>query len=230
MLSWFQHTVSTTPKRTRAPKRTQSSTRHATRGQRIYGTDRVGLVGFHDRGFTIARPTRLHDPRLQQRCQTLHERVSGMSTNLTDGLRKGVGILSNTPPGILRRIWLLTDGFPNRETDQINAVIDAARLAYINVNTIGFGDRYDEALLRRISSATHNGRFVSVRSLRQLTDALGNSARRSFTKRRHQAECTMLIIDLSGSMILGHMEGRRKIDVVEDALLQVLNYKMSCFS
>jgi Mg-chelatase subunit ChlD len=196
----------------------------------VYGHDRVGLVGFHDRGFVIARPAGVHDARLQQRVLDLGKRVDGVFTNITDGLRKGIELLEQTPPGILRRAWLLTDGYPNRESDTIDQVVEAARQAYINVNTIGFGDHYDEALLRRISSTTHNGKFVSVKSLRQLTDALGAGGRVPARERRHRAECTVLIIDLSGSMMTDHMEGRRKIEVVQDAIIQLLNYKMKCFS
>lgn len=112
------------------------------------------------------------------------------------------------------------------------SVIAQAREAYINIMTIGFGDpsAYDENLLRRISDATHRGAFVPVQSLRQLTDALIASDTGTNRKRHHhRAETTILCLDCSGSM-LGPMEGRRKIDVVEEAVLSLLLYKQRCFS
>ena len=84
---------------------------------KVFGADRIGLVGFHDRGFVIARPAEAHAPRLQQCALGLHEQVSGSSTNLTDGLRTALALVSHAPAGALRRIWLLTAGYPNRETD-----------------------------------------------------------------------------------------------------------------
>ncbi len=207
----------------------QAASRHPVR--KVYGADRIGLCGFHDRGFVIAKPAEAHAAWLQERGQQLHQKVGGSGTNLTDGLRKAVEMLQRTPRGILRRIWLLTDGYPNREIESMVSVVEAARRSYINVNTIGFGDTYDEDLLRRISGATHNGKFVPVRTLQQLTDALvlsanGNNSRH---RPRHQAETTILAIDLSPSMT-GSMGGKTKIRVVEEAVLHLLHYKQQCFS
>jgi Mg-chelatase subunit ChlD len=195
--------------------------------QAVYGSDRISLIGFEDRGRVIQSLARVHDANLQANVLELHNRVAGSSTNIADGLRLGVEVLARTRPGILRRAWVLTDGYPNRDNEHIYAWVDQARQAHININTIGFGDSYDEALLRRISASTHNGRFVSVRNLRQLTDALGV---RPGQPRHHRAEHTAYVIDLSGSMVLGHMEGRPKIQVVQDAMIQLLNYKMKCFA
>jgi Mg-chelatase subunit ChlD len=206
------------PTRAPAPRRPAPS--------KCYGSDYISLIGFHDQGFVLQCAARLQEARLQRSILALHERVAGTSTNLSDGLRQGIAVLSRSHPGLLRRLWLLTDGYPNRETERIYELVDAACAAHININTIGFGDRYDEALLRRISQATHNGRFVSVQNLRALTDALGVGQR---PPRRHRAEHTAYAIDLSGSMVLGQMQGRTKIAVVQDALVQLLHYKRQCF-
>ena len=195
----------------------------------VKGPDRIGLVGFHDNGFPIAKPAAAYQAWLQERTLNLHQRVGGNGTNITDGLRQSVAMLQATPPGIYRRIWLLTDGYPNREEDRLYQVVDEARRAHININTIGFGDAYDVELLRRISTATHNGKFVPVASLRQLTDALVTAGASHGGGQRRRAECTVLAIDLSGSMV-GPMEGRRKIEIVQEAILRLLHYKQSCFS
>lgn len=219
----------TRSQQTTASQGSPGSARHGGHPQIRYGTDRIGLVGFHDRGFVIARFAEPFVPWLQERTLQLHARIGGASTNLTDGLRKAVSLLSQAPAGALRRAWLLTDGYPNRETDQLYRVADDARRAYINVNTVGFGDRYDADLLRRISGMTHNGKFVPVSTLQALTDALTLAGRPSGSSRQHRMEFTVFAIDLSGSM-LDAMDGKRKIEIMEQAILYLLHYKQQCFA
>lgn len=92
-------------------------------------TDLVDLVGFHDRGFLVAKPAEPHAHWLQERVASLPGRVSGMSTNITDGLRKGLELLEKSPKTRLRRIWLLTDGKPNREHNKLMRVVAEYALA-----------------------------------------------------------------------------------------------------
>ncbi len=197
---------------------------------KVYGADRVGLVGYHERGFVIAVPAEPHAAWLQQRTQSLHEKL-GSVTNMTDGLRRGLEVLNKTPAGVLRRLWLLSDGHPNRETDALAGVVKQCRAAYVNVNTVGIGDEFNERLLRQIAAATHNGQFVAVNTLRELTAALvrSDAARSPSGPRRHRAETTVLVIDLSASM--GEpMEGRTKIAVVEESVVRLLHYKQELFA
>jgi len=201
-----------------------------TRPKVVHGPDRVGLVGFNDYGFIIAKPTDPHSPQLVQSSQQLHQRIGGRGTNLTDALRKGIQLLHNVPRGVLRRMWICTDGYPNRETNSILHVAEQARQAHININTIGFGDQYDADLLRYISGMTHNGRFVPVRTLRQLSDALIRRGGNNYNHRGpHRSETTIIAVDLSASMTLP-MNGQRKIDVMEEAVLRLLHYKQQCHS
>jgi hypothetical protein len=197
----------------------------------IYAPDRIGLVGFHDRAFVIARPTEPFKGWLQHRAQQLHEKLGGSGTNIADGLRQAVELLEQTPPGVLRRVWLLSDGEANREVDGIMPAIERARAAYVNVNCIGIGDKFDEALLRRIAAACHNGKFVPITTLRELTDALlargdapGNGCRR-----HHRSETTVITCDCSLSMS-EQMDGKPKIRVVEEATLRLLLHKQRNFS
>jgi Mg-chelatase subunit ChlD len=201
------------------------------------GPDKIGILGFNDKGFVISEPANAHEHTLQEQSQTLHKFVTGM-TNMTDGLRKGVEMCERSPWGALRRIWLLSDGYPNKETDGFWEMVERAKNSYININTIGFGDTYDEALLRRIAASTHNGKFVPVNSLRELTNALvgysnngknkngGNGNHRMGMRRM---ETTVLVIDLSGSM-RDSMNGKTKVAVVEEAILHLLHYKQQLFS
>lgn len=191
------------------------------------GPDRIGIVGFHEHGFVIARPAEPYAPWLMERSQSLHERLGGR-TNMADGLRQALQLLSTVPHGIHRRIWLLSDGEPNVDVASIGPLLDACYAAHININTIGFGNSFDERLLRHIASATHRGRFLSVQNLRQLTTALAE-ADNPIPPQGRRSETTILTIDCSGSMS-EPMEGRWKIFVVEEAILHLLHYKQRLFS
>lgn len=198
--------------------------------QKVHGPDRIGICGFNDRGFIILQPVTPHTPALIEKSRGLHARVNGSYTNLADGLRRSAAMLAQTPPGYYRRIWLLSDGLPNREVDRIMPAAKEARRQRINVNTIGFGDSYDEKLLKAISAATHNGKFFRVSSLRQLSDALVRSGSATGPRKTHEpAEATIFCIDLSGSMV-NPMGTKRKVEVVEEALLHLIHYKRRCFS
>jgi len=214
--------------------KTMTLTHNGSHG-RIYAPDRIGLVGFNDDGFIIALPAFAHQSWLQERSQRLHQHVTGV-TNMTDGLRKAIGMYQRVPKGVLRRIWLLSDGYPNKETADLMPMVEQARANWININTIGFGNHYDEPLLRNIAQATHNGKFVPVNSLRELTHTLvgyGGNGNHGGTARHnghhHRSETTVLVIDLSGSMN-DPMEGVTKVKVVEEAILHLLNYKQVQFS
>jgi hypothetical protein len=194
-------------------------------------TDLVGLVGFHDRGFIVAKPAEPHAHWLQERVASFPGRVSGNSTNITDGLRKGLEILEKTPKIRYRRIWLLTDGKNNREQDKLMSMVAKARNLHVNINTIGFGNPgsiyYDPDMLKKISGATHNGRFVPVSSLRELSKVLQGGGRFGIGNRK--AETTVLVIDCSGSMTQP-MGNRQRIEVVVEAITHLLHYKQKCFS
>lgn len=206
---------------------------HSKGHKKVYGTDLIAIAGYHDNGFVIAKPAPPHAAWLQARLQNLYKKVGGSGTNITDGLRKGIDILRRTPPGILRRIWLLTDGYANRETDQIIPMAQKAFKNRININTIGFGDPggYDENLLRKIAATTHNGKFIPVNSLRELTNVLIRSSKNSkgIKRGKHRAETTVLVLDFSPSMSWA-MEGKRRIDIVEEAVFRLLAYKQQCFA
>lgn len=188
--------------------------------------DRIGLVGFHEHGFVIARPAEPFAPWLVERSQTLRQRLGGR-TNIADGLRQALHLLESAPPGIYRKIWLLSDGEPNVEVEALGPLVAACHQSRINLNTIGFGDAYDELLLRRLADATHRGKFVPVQGLRELTRALAETDLPARAGPR-RAETAVLVIDCSGSMA-EPMEGRSKIAVVEEAILHLIHYKQRLF-
>jgi Mg-chelatase subunit ChlD len=199
-------------------------------GGRAYGPDLLGLVGFNSAALTLVPPCSVFDGRLQEAVGKLPTHVGGR-TNLAGGLRESIKLLNQMPKGFLRRCWLLSDGEANVEKEAIPAAIAEARAAWVNVNCVGFGDAYDRPTLEAVAAGTHRGRFVEVHGLRALTDALLADQRppRSNGRRQHRVECTVLALDLSGSMS-EPMEGRKKIEVVQEAVGRLLAFKQHCFS
>lgn len=199
-------------------------------GGRAYGPDLLGLVGFNAVAVTLVPPCSVFDGRLVEAVGKLPAHVSGL-TNLAAAIQQAVELLKQVPRGYLRRCWLLSDGEATTEQGGIPAAIAEARAAWVNVNCIGFGDKFDRPTLETIAAGTHRGWFVEVRGLRALTDALLADQRppRSNRHRQHRAECTILALDLSGSMS-EPMEGRKKIEVVQEAVGRLLAFKQRCFS
>lgn len=194
-----------------------------------FGTDYIGLIGFKEKAQIIALPAKPHAHWLQTRIGQMRKWADGCGTNLTDGLRLATEMHRKTPKGALKRVWLLTDGLANRERfGVLDAAVEAARHR-INLNTIAFGEGgdIDADLLQKISSATHNGKFFRIAALRELTAALMTNGRAE--PGRHRSETTIFAIDLSASMN-GGMEGRTKIEVVEEALLHLLHWKQQVFA
>lgn len=208
------------------PRPTPPERRLPARGGPGPAQDLIGLVGFNDAAFAIVEPTHAFDARLQQAAAALPARTTG-GTHLVAGLHAGVQMLAARPCNHRGRLWLLTDGYPTTGQDQLQATLAAARCIRANINTIGFGDTYDEQLLRSIAAATHNGRFVPVTSLRQLTDAL--VSRPPKTQAQFTPETTVLALDLSGSMDQP-MDGKSKITIVQEALIRLLLIKQRLFS
>ncbi|HXK95649.1 MAG TPA: vWA domain-containing protein [bacterium] len=219
------HCVAPSPVATNHPKPPYGHT------GKVYGSDKIGLVGFSSTAQVLVQPVDAFSPELYNQSQQLHLHVGGM-TNITDAIRQSVGLLSQTPIGMLRRIWLLTDGCPNCETDSLFDWVSRAREAYCNINVIGFGnpDNLREDLLQQIASGTHNGKYMKAATLKELTDVLVlNSGRTAPQRRHHRAETTILAIDLSGSMS-EPMQDTTKIAVVEQAILQLLYYKQRVYA
>jgi hypothetical protein len=177
-----------------------------------------GLVGFHERGFIIARPTSPYAPWLHERITTLHQRLGGMS-NMTDGLRQAFDLLATMPPGIRRTVWLLCGGTPNRELRSLFAVVGLCRQARIGIHTVGLGRDYDAALLGEIAGFSHRGSHHSAADERSLAPILTTPA--SADGEPH-GEATIAVVDCSYAMS-GRIRRHSKIGVVEDALLDLIH-------
>ena len=80
----------------------------------------------------------------------------GGQTNLSGGWLRGLGELIEAPADGPRKILLLTDGLANEgitDRDDLVGMARRARLEGVSTSTIGFGDGFDEDLLRDLADA-----------------------------------------------------------------------------
>jgi Mg-chelatase subunit ChlD len=204
------------------------------RPQGIQCPDMLSLIGFNDDAQLLSPFVSAFDAKFVNATQGLPAAVGGGSTNITAGLRLANNLLSRMPKGLRRRIWLLSDGGGNHPEDLrggITSEVERARQQFTNVNCIGFGDpgQFNKELLTRISNATHNGKYFEATTI----SALGATLRRAAGPRQHvnhRGEATAFVIDCSGSMVLFKMGERRRIDVVRDAMVDLIRYKQAMWS
>ena len=217
--------------RTPTPSFQSSKSRPPVRHEGIRCADMLSLVGFNDNAKILSPFVSAFDANFVKAVLGLPAAVSGSSTNLTAGLRVANDLIGRMPKGLRRRIWLLTDGDANAEIDGILRQVERARQQYTNINTIGFGDpgQFNKGLLTAIASATHNGKYFEVTTI----NALGATFRRAAghqPRTNHRGEATAFVIDCSGSMVICSMGGRKRIEVVRDAMTDLLHYKQSNWS
>ncbi len=217
--------------RTPAPASRYPHPRPPVRQEGIRCPDMLSLVGFNDNAKVLSPFVSAFDAGFVKAVQGLPSAVGGCSTNLTAGLRVANDLLGKMPKGLRRRIWLLTDGDANAEIDGITHQVARAGQLRININCIGFGDpgQFNKELLTRIAAATHNGKYFEVTTI----SALGATFRRAAGHRshtNHRGEATAFVIDCSGSMVICRMGGRQRIEVVRDAMADLLHYKQAVWS
>jgi Ca-activated chloride channel family protein len=104
--------------------------------------------------------------------ETIREIQSGASTNLTGGWTLGRDELKKAPKGVSRRLLLLTDGHLNHgitDHSQVERIV-ASGLEMDQVRTacLGFGDSYEETLLRQLSKVS-GGEFYDADSPEKLS-------------------------------------------------------------
>lgn len=187
------------------------------------GTDLIGVIGFHDKAFPISLPAEPWGNKLGQRVRTLPNRIGG-ATDIAGALRLALDMSRKCPKGSRRRIWLLSDGDANINVQDAIPAARAIAKARINLNVVAFGEAANSQFLKTLAAQTHNGKFVSVHSLQQMSAAL---KRDSIVKRKsqHRQEVAILCVDCSYSMTSGDMGGMTRIEAVRDAIQALCSYK-----
>jgi len=133
--------------------------------RRLAPADVVSVVAYDDEVTVVAPPTTgSSEPDLAARIARIH---SGGMTNLSGGWLRGREFVSQrreTQP--VNRVLLLTDGLANvgiTEPDQLVSMCQSAKHAGVTTTTIGFGEDYDEQLLRAMADAGGGGTYYIER-------------------------------------------------------------------
>ena len=133
------------------------------------------------------------------------------STNMEDGIYKGVDVLGSSQGNRQKIIVLLSDGLPNQgassQEDLLAGAVEAARARGITINTVGFGDDCDEDLLRGIASYT-GGMYAFASDYFTLSSG--------YVKIRHEA-MGKLVFEEQGSMSSTSGVKRKTFQVTEDS-------------
>lgn len=202
----------------------------ASRPSQIRCPDLNMLITYNDTAIAQCRLVGAYDHAFVKAVLSLNELVGGCSTNITSGLRMANDHLGQTPRGLLRRIWLLTDGQANVETEGVVAEVQRAVRQFTNINTVGFGNsgEFNKQQLTWIANSTHNGRYYEATTVA----AIGGVFRHTAKHRRnldHRGEATAFVIDTSPSM-REPMGGRQRIEVLAEAMMVLLTYKQNVWS
>jgi Ca-activated chloride channel family protein len=126
--------------------------------RRLRAHDRVGVVAYDDEVTTVAPSA--EGCTHAGLASAIAAIPAGGSTNLSGGWVRGQEMVAGAKPtcaeGTLHRVLLLTDGQANMGiTDpvQLVGICRAAARTGISTTTIGFGEDYDEKLLRAMADA-----------------------------------------------------------------------------
>lgn len=123
--------------------------------RRLAPEDVVSVVAYDDQVETIAEPaTGEAQADLARRVERIE---TGGSTNLSGGWLRGRELVSRnlTERGV-NRVILLTDGLANHgitDPQRLTGLAAQGRTARISTTAIGFGEDYDERLLRAMADA-----------------------------------------------------------------------------
>ncbi len=137
------------------PKLEQAKEAAALLVRRLWPDDVVSVVAYDDNVRTVAEPAAgAAQADLSERIQTI---APGGMTNLSGGWLRGRELVAGgVRDGAVNRVILLTDGLANvgiTEPAQLAGLCRTALDQRITTTTIGFGDGYDEELLRRMAEA-----------------------------------------------------------------------------
>jgi Mg-chelatase subunit ChlD len=137
--------------------------------------DRLAVVTF-DRGARVVfGPTALDEEGQANAHRALDRLATGVGTNLGGGWREASeAVLRVLMPGAIRRVLLLTDGYPSRgetQPDALRARVAEGFARGVETGVVGIGDGIDEKLCSALAQAG-DGRFHYVRDEGVLGDVV----------------------------------------------------------
>ena len=129
--------------------------------RRLAPADTVSVVAFDDTVQVVAKPATGDAQELLP--QLIEAMECGAATNLSGGWLRGRDLVAdNLREGGVNRVLLLTDGRANvglTEPGQLIGLCRAGTEKGIATTTIGFGQDYDEDLLRAMADAGRGGAY-----------------------------------------------------------------------
>ncbi len=142
--------------------------------RRLAPEDVVSVVAYDDEVRTVAEPgTGGEQAGLTHAIQAIRP---GGSTNLSGGWLKGRELVArNRRDGAVNRVLLMTDGLANAgivDHDQLVGLAATAGREGVGTTTIGFGDGYNERLLRGMADAGLGGTYY-IEHADQATEVFG---------------------------------------------------------
>lgn len=128
--------------------------------------DRLAVITFDRSARVVFGPTALDDDGKTHARQCLDRLATGVGTNLGMGWREASeAVLRVMVPNVLRRVLVLTDGYPSRgesRADVLRARVAEGYAKGVETSVVGIGDGIDEALCSSLAAAG-DGRFHYVR-------------------------------------------------------------------
>ena len=154
----------------------------------------IGYIGFADAADVRLPLVSVNDPAALSAPLSLK---AGGQTNLTAALDLANALLHGAPQGAIKRLVVISDGFPNLKTDSLIRAACGCREAYISLDVVFIGEDPDAAeLLRRVSGSTINGCFIKAHELAAIRRAVVRADPLPHTR----VGATVVAIDTSGSM------------------------------
>jgi Ca-activated chloride channel family protein len=121
--------------------------------ERLRPADELALVAFDGHVRLLAPRASVDASRLRAAIASIGP---GGQTNLSGGWLRGLGELIDASADGPRKILLLTDGLANEgitDRDDLVGMARRARLEGVSTSTVGFGEGFDEDLLRDMADA-----------------------------------------------------------------------------
>jgi Mg-chelatase subunit ChlD len=168
-------------------------TQHSQDQWAVHG-ESIGYIAFADKADVKLPLVSVNDPAALSAPLSL---TAGGQTNLTAALDLANALLHGAPQGAVKRLVVISDGFPNLKTDGLIRAACGCREACISVDVVFIGEDPDAAaLLRRVSGSTINGYFIKADELAHIRRAVVRADPLPHTREG----ATVVAIDTSGSM------------------------------
>lgn len=186
----------------------------------------IGLVGYNERAYPIAKLADPHAPWVTERMASLATRPRrGSLTNITHAITLSMEMLERRKDAI-REIFLVTDGKANVDVAGLPAAVRSAQNSRVRIHACGMGYGFDGAQLHAIAGPT-GGRVIIARDLRAVAMNLRGVGQAVVNQSRGKQSALVVAIDTSGSMDEKVADGRTKLEACAEAVQHLLTWYTS---